>query len=174
MKRHHEPPVLLYCSGILGWLAWFSLQMFCQNNKIHFSLANANNSASIKRKMVLNDRFCSFTTTNKLVNEAANDSARVRVSGQDRKKTAPSRNQSDCRFSRILLARKLRKNKFKLCKALVWSTREESHEWLDFSEKTFLKPLSKVIFAKSRRRLKPVLALLDSCERGQTELLQVQ
>ena len=34
--------------------------------------------------MVLNDRFCSFTTTNKLVNEAANDSARV--SGQDRKK----------------------------------------------------------------------------------------
>ena len=58
--------------------------MFCLNNKIHFSLANANNSASFKRKMVLNHRFCSFTTTNKLVNEAANDSARV--SGQDRKK----------------------------------------------------------------------------------------
>ena len=57
--------------------------MFCLNNKIHFSLANANNSASFKRKMVLNHRFCSFTTTNKLVNEAANDSARV--SGQDRK-----------------------------------------------------------------------------------------
>ena len=34
--------------------------------------------------MVKDDRFCSFTTTNKLVNEAANDSARV--SGQDRKK----------------------------------------------------------------------------------------
>ena len=34
--------------------------------------------------MVLNHRFCSFTTTNKLVNEVANDSARV--SGQDRKK----------------------------------------------------------------------------------------
>ena len=33
--------------------------------------------------MVLNHRFCSFTTTNKLVNEAANDSALV--SGQDRK-----------------------------------------------------------------------------------------
>ena len=33
--------------------------------------------------MVKNHRFCSFTTTNKLVNEAANDSARV--SGQDRK-----------------------------------------------------------------------------------------
>ena len=58
--------------------------MFCLNNKIHFSLANANNSASFKRKMVLNHRFCSFTTTNKLVNEAANDSALVR--GQDRKK----------------------------------------------------------------------------------------
>ena len=43
--------------------------MFCLNNKIHFSLANANNSASFKRKMVLNHRFCSFTTTNKLVNE---------------------------------------------------------------------------------------------------------
>ena len=82
-ERHHEPPVLLYFSGFPGWLAWFSLQMFCLNNKIHFSLANANNSASFKRKMVLNHRFCSFTTTNKLVNEAANDSARV--SGQDRK-----------------------------------------------------------------------------------------
>ena len=34
--------------------------------------------------MVLDHRFCSFTTTNKLVNEAANDSALVR--GQDRKK----------------------------------------------------------------------------------------
>ena len=37
--------------------------------------------------MVLNHRFCSFTTTNKLVNEAANDSARLAgLSGQDRKK----------------------------------------------------------------------------------------
>ena len=34
--------------------------------------------------MVLNHPFCSITTTNKLVNEAPNDSARV--SGQDRKK----------------------------------------------------------------------------------------
>ena len=34
--------------------------------------------------MVLDHRFCSFTTTTKLVNEAANDSALVR--GQDRKK----------------------------------------------------------------------------------------
>ena len=58
--------------------------MFCLNNKIHFSLDKANNSASFKRKMVLNHRFCSFATTNKLVNEAVNDSAGV--SGQDRKK----------------------------------------------------------------------------------------
>ena len=28
--------------------------MFCLNNKIHFSLANADNSASFKRKMVKN------------------------------------------------------------------------------------------------------------------------
>ena len=82
--------------------------MFCLNNKIHFSLDNANNSASFKRKMVLNHRFCSFTTTNKLVNEAANDSARV--SGQDRKKTVCARNQSDCRICRIPPARKLKKN----------------------------------------------------------------
>ena len=34
--------------------------------------------------MVLNHRFCSFIATNKLVNEAANDSARV--IGRDRKK----------------------------------------------------------------------------------------
>ena len=58
--------------------------MFCLNNKVHFSLAKANSSASFKRKMVLNHRFFSFTTTNKLVNEAANDPARV--SRQDRKK----------------------------------------------------------------------------------------
>ena len=86
MKRHHEPPDLLYFSGFPGWLPWFSLQICCLNNKTHFSLANANNSASFKRKMVKNLWFCSFT--NKLVNEAANDSAQV--SGQDRKKTARS------------------------------------------------------------------------------------
>ena len=57
VKRHHEPPVLLYFSGFPGWLAWFSLQIFCLNNKIHFSLANANNSASFKRKMVWKWRF---------------------------------------------------------------------------------------------------------------------
>ena len=47
--------------GFPGWLAWFSLQIFCLNNKIHFSLANANNSASFKRKIVKNYGFCSFT-----------------------------------------------------------------------------------------------------------------
>ena len=51
VKRHHEPPVLIYFSGFPGWLAWFSLQIFCLKNKTHFSLANANNSASFKRKM---------------------------------------------------------------------------------------------------------------------------
>ena len=58
--------------------------MFSLNNKIHVSLANANNGGSYKRKMVLNHWFYSFTTTNKLVNEATNDSARV--GGQDRKR----------------------------------------------------------------------------------------
>ena len=57
VKRHHEPPVLLYFGGFPGWLAWFSLQILCLNNKIHFSLANANNSASFKRKMVWKWRF---------------------------------------------------------------------------------------------------------------------
>ena len=75
--------VLLYFNGFSGWPFWFSLQMFCLNNKIHFSLANASNSASFKRKMVWKWRLAHSQTTNKLVNEAANDSARVR--GQDRK-----------------------------------------------------------------------------------------
>ena len=53
VKRHHEPPVLpLYFGGFPGWLAWFLLQFFFLNNKIHFFLANANISASFKRKMV--------------------------------------------------------------------------------------------------------------------------
>ena len=75
--------------------------MFCLNNKIHFSLANANNSG---RKIVKISSFAHSQTTNKLVNKAANDSARV--SGQDPKKNAPSRNQSGCRIWRILPARK--------------------------------------------------------------------
>ena len=51
-----EPPVLLYF-GFPGWLAWFSPQIFWPNNQIHFSLANANNSASFKRKMFWKRRF---------------------------------------------------------------------------------------------------------------------
>ena len=52
--------------------------------------------------------FAHSQTTNKLVNKAADDSARV--SGQDRKKTTRSRIQSDCRIWRIPPAVKLRKN----------------------------------------------------------------
>ena len=57
MKRHHEPPVFLYFSCFPDLLAWLSLQIFCLNNKIHFSLANSNNSASFERKMVWKWRF---------------------------------------------------------------------------------------------------------------------
>ena len=63
---------------------WTPCQMFCMNNKMHFSLANANNSASLERNMVKITGFAHSQTTNKLVNKAANDSARV--SWQDRKK----------------------------------------------------------------------------------------
>ena len=61
----------------------------------------------LKEKWLKITGFAHSQTTNKLVNEAANDSARV--SGQDRKKTARSRNQSDCRIWRIPPARKLKK-----------------------------------------------------------------
>ena len=85
VKRHHEPPVLLYFRGFPRWLAWFSRQIFCLNNKIHFSLANTNNSNKFHEKNGLKMTVFAYSqTTNKLVNEAANDSARV--SGQDRKK----------------------------------------------------------------------------------------
>ena len=47
-----EAKDLVYFSGFPSWLAWSSLQIFCLNNKIHFSLANANNSANFKRKLV--------------------------------------------------------------------------------------------------------------------------
>ena len=61
----------------------------------------------LKEKWLKITGFAHSQTTNKLVNEAANNSARV--SGQDRKKTARSRNQSDCRIWRIPPARKLKK-----------------------------------------------------------------
>ena len=51
---------------------------------MHFSLANANNSASFKGKWLKITGFAHSQTTKKLVNKAANDSALV--SGQDRKK----------------------------------------------------------------------------------------
>ena len=51
---------------------------------MHCSPANANNSASFKQKWLKITGFAHSQTTNKLVNKAANDSARV--SGQDRKK----------------------------------------------------------------------------------------
>ena len=72
VKRHHGAPVLLYFSsrfsGFPGWLAWFSIQIL----KV------------LKGKWLKITGFSHSQTTNKLVNEAANDSARV--SGQDRKK----------------------------------------------------------------------------------------
>ena len=84
VKRHHEPPVLLYFNGFPGWLAWFSLQIFCLNNEIHFSLANANDSASFKSKMVWKGRFL-------LIHKQPTNlwmklpTIPARVSGQDRK-----------------------------------------------------------------------------------------
>ena len=52
------------CFALLrfSWLTCLILPShFFLNNKIHFSLANANNSTSFKRKMVKNHGFCSFT-----------------------------------------------------------------------------------------------------------------
>ena len=37
VKRHHKPSVLIYFSAFSDWPAWFFLQIFCLNNKIHFS-----------------------------------------------------------------------------------------------------------------------------------------
>ena len=79
--------------------------------KIHFSLANVNNSASFKRKMAQKSRFLLIQKqTKKLVNEVANDSAPVSKQDRKKKKTARSRNQSDCRIWRIPPARKRRKS----------------------------------------------------------------
>ena len=80
--------------------------MFCLNNKIDFPLVPII-AQVLKEKWLEITSFAHSQATNKLVNEAANDS--TRVSGQGRKKTARSRNQSDCRIWRILPARKLRK-----------------------------------------------------------------
>ena len=61
----------------------------------------------LKEKWFKITGFAHSQTTNKLMNEATNDSARV--SGQDRKKTARSRNQSNCRIWRTPPVRKLGK-----------------------------------------------------------------
>ena len=44
----------LFCFTLAVFLAGLlnTLQIFCPNNKIHLSLADANNSTSFKRKMV--------------------------------------------------------------------------------------------------------------------------
>ena len=84
MKRCHEPPVLLYFLVFLADLLDSLFRFFVSIIKIHFPLANANNRAKLKGKHGLKMTvFAHSQTTNKLVNEAANDSARV--SGQDRK-----------------------------------------------------------------------------------------
>ena len=62
--------------------------------------------------------FAHSHTTNKLVNEAANDSSQV--SGQDRKIPPALGTQSDCRFWRIPPTRKLgKKQRYLLMK--LWS-----------------------------------------------------
>ena len=70
--------------------------MFCLNNKSTFPWLTLITAQDLKEKWLKITGFAHSQATNKLVNEAANDSARV--SGQDRKKTARSRNQSDCRI----------------------------------------------------------------------------
>ena len=72
MTRHHEPDVLLYFSGFPGLLAWFSLQIFCLNDKIHFSLANDNNCASFKRKIFWEWRFLLNINHNQAINKLVN------------------------------------------------------------------------------------------------------
>ena len=84
--------------------------MFCLNNKIHLSLANANNSASFKRKMLKITGFAHSQTTNKLVNKAANDSARV--SGQDRKKPPALRTNQIAGFGGFHPLASLENNKY--------------------------------------------------------------
>ena len=107
MEPHHELPVLLYYGGFLDSLAWFSFQIFCLNNKLHFALANANICASFKRKMVWKSRFCSFTNNKQTCEWSCQ---RFRPGSRARSQnTVRSRNQSDCRIWRIQRARKLGK-----------------------------------------------------------------
>ena len=84
MKRHHEQTFLLYFSGFPGWLARFSPQM---NNKMHFSLAKANNSANFERKMVWKWRFLLIHKQQTNMWMKLRTIPTARVSGQDRKIT---------------------------------------------------------------------------------------
>jgi len=77
---------------------------------MHFSLANANNSARFKRTMVKITGFAHSQTTNKLVNKAANDSARVR--GQDRKKLPALGTNQIAGFGEFRPLASLEKNKY--------------------------------------------------------------
>ena len=83
------------------------------NNKMHFSQANANNSAGFKRKMVKITGFAHSQTTNRLVNKAVNDSARV--SGQDRKKLPALGTNQTAGFGGFRPIASLDKNNLKLC-----------------------------------------------------------
>ena len=60
------------------------------------------------------------------------------------------------------IAYKEDKDTFKLCKSRGVRVKDPTSD-LIFLRKTFLKSLSGVFFAKSCRRLKPVLACPDSC-----------
>ena len=91
--------------------------MFCLNNKIYFSLANA----ILKEKWLKITGFAHSQTTNKLVNKAANDSARV--SGQDRKKPPALGTNQIAGFGEFRPLTSLEKNKmeyFSINRGLIY------------------------------------------------------
>ena len=91
--------------------------MFCLNNKIYFSLANA----ILKEKWLKITGFAHSQTTNKLVNKAANDSARV--SGQDRKKPPALGTNQIAGFGEFRQLTSLEKNKmeyFSINRGLIY------------------------------------------------------
>ena len=118
MKRHHEPPVVLYftLAVFLADLRDSPFRCFVWITKFTFHYLTLIIAQVLKEKWFWITVFLIHNNKQTCLNEAANDSARV--SGQDRKKTARSRNQSDCRMSRIPPARKLRKNNLVLSKLL--------------------------------------------------------
>ena len=91
--------------------------MFCLNNKIYFSLANA----ILKEKWLKITGFTHSQTTNKLLNKAANDSARV--SGQDRKKPPALGTNQIAGFGEFRPLTSLEKNKmeyFSINRGLIY------------------------------------------------------